>query len=90
VCFRGGKAPTRRNLGAASLISFVMVAKISLPADEAQSRCSFSEPARADSDRSRHAGRNNRDGSTNVRVTVTVKLWFVLFPGLGNMHSLPW
>jgi hypothetical protein len=24
VCFRGGKAPTRRNLGAASLISFVM------------------------------------------------------------------
>jgi hypothetical protein len=25
VCFRGGKAPTRRNLGAASLISFVMV-----------------------------------------------------------------
>ena len=29
VCFRGGKAPTRRNLGAASLISFVMVAKVS-------------------------------------------------------------
>jgi hypothetical protein len=28
VCFRGGKAPTRRNLlvGAASLLSFVMVA----------------------------------------------------------------
>jgi hypothetical protein len=24
VCFRGGKAPTRRNLGAASLFSFVM------------------------------------------------------------------
>jgi hypothetical protein len=24
VCLRGGKAPTRRNLGAASLISFVM------------------------------------------------------------------
>jgi hypothetical protein len=29
VCFRGGKAPTRRNLGEASLISFVMVAKVS-------------------------------------------------------------
>ena len=29
VCrFRGGKAPTRRNLGAASLISFVMVAEV--------------------------------------------------------------
>ena len=24
VCFRGGKAPTRRNLGEASLFSFVM------------------------------------------------------------------
>jgi hypothetical protein len=32
-------------------------------ADETQSRCSFSEPARADSDRCRHAarGRNNHD-----------------------------
>ena len=29
MCFRGGKAPTRRNLGAASLFSFVMVAKVS-------------------------------------------------------------
>ena len=30
VCFRGGKAPMRRNLGAASLISFrvVMVAEV--------------------------------------------------------------
>ena len=28
MCFRGGKAPTRRNLGAASLFSFVMVAKV--------------------------------------------------------------
>jgi hypothetical protein len=30
VCFRGEKAPTRRNLGAASLISFVMVGLIGL------------------------------------------------------------
>jgi hypothetical protein len=29
VCFRVGKAPTRRNLDAASLISFVMVAEVS-------------------------------------------------------------
>jgi hypothetical protein len=29
VCFRSGKAPTRRNLGAASLFSFVMVAEVS-------------------------------------------------------------
>jgi hypothetical protein len=29
VCFRVGKAPTRRNLGAASPISFVMVAEVS-------------------------------------------------------------
>jgi hypothetical protein len=29
VCFHGGKVPTRHNLGAASLISFVMVAEVS-------------------------------------------------------------
>jgi hypothetical protein len=34
VCFRVGKAPTRRNLGAASLISFVMV---TVPADNLRS-----------------------------------------------------
>jgi hypothetical protein len=32
VCFRGGKAPTRRNLGAASLISFVMISRAQRPA----------------------------------------------------------
>jgi hypothetical protein len=30
-CFRGGKAPTRRNLGAASLISFVMPSESGRP-----------------------------------------------------------
>jgi hypothetical protein len=47
VCFRGGKAPTRRNLGAASLTSFVIVAKgrgpdpvcaVGEPAPQARSR----------------------------------------------------
>jgi hypothetical protein len=47
VCFRGGKAPTRLNLGVASSKGHCCVLPWWEGADEAQSRCSFSEQARA-------------------------------------------
>jgi hypothetical protein len=56
VCFRGGKAPTRRNQGRASLISFVMVAKVSRLGDITAGISAAAARARAGRSRNNHYG----------------------------------